>query len=134
MMLTWEPGDLINLPYFTEFSLYRYSAHPSDYVVTGNGVFYGEYFSSPGTGTSPNFGELILTREDSVININFDQNPLPVNDDFQVRWTGQVNAPIAGQYNFRTHSDDGVRLFVDGSLIIDSWFDYPRIVKPTIND
>ncbi|MDC0164793.1 tandem-95 repeat protein [bacterium] len=129
MMIAWEPGDLINLPYFTEFSLYRYSAHPSDYVVTGNGVFYGEYFSSPGTGTSPNFGELILTREDSVININFDQNPLPVNDDFQVRWTGQVNAPIAGQYNFRTHSDDGVRLFVDGSLIIDSWFDYP----PTSN-
>ena len=129
MMLSWAPGDLVNLPYFTEFSLYRYSAHPSDYVLTGNGVFYGEYFSSPGTGTSPNFGELILTREDSMININFDQNPLPVNDDFQVRWTGEVNAPISGQYNFRTHSDDGVRLFVNGSLIIDSWFDYP----PTSN-
>ena len=52
MMLSWAPGDLVNLPYFTEFSLYRYSAHPSDYVSTGNGVFYGEYFSSPGTGLS----------------------------------------------------------------------------------
>ena len=129
MMLSWVPGDLVDLPYFTEFSTYRYNAHPSDYITNGNGVFYGEYFSSPGAGTSPDFGELILTREDSIININFDQNPLPVNDDFQVRWTGDIDAPVSGQYNFRTHSDDGVRLFVDGALIIDSWFDYP----PTSN-
>ena len=84
MMLSWEPGDLIDLSYFSEFSIYRYSPHPSDFTSSGSGVFYGEYFSSPGTDTSPEFGELLLTREDSLININFDQNPLPVNDDFQV--------------------------------------------------
>ena len=60
MMLSWVAGDLIDLPYFTEFSLYRYSPSPSDYVFTGQGVFYGEYFSSPGSGASPDFGELIL--------------------------------------------------------------------------
>ena len=125
MMLSWVAGDLIELPYFTEFSLYRYSPHPSDFVSTGSGVFYGEYFSSPGTGTSPDFGELLLTREDSLIDINFDQNPIPVNDDFQVRWTGDIFAPVDGLYNFRTHSDDGVRLFIDGNIIIDQWYDFP---------
>ena len=125
MMLSWVPGDLIDLPYFTEFSLYRYNPHPSDYVFTGQGAFYGEYFSSPGTGVSPDFGELILTREDSIININFDQNPIPVVDDFQVRWTGNIFAPVSGTYNFRTHSDDGVRLFVNGTLVINQWYDFP---------
>ena len=125
MILSWHPGDLIDLPYFTEFSVYRYSPHSSDLGVVESGAFYGEYYSSPGSGTSPDFGELILTREDSLININFDQNPLPVNDDFQVRWTGDVHAPSAGVYNFRTHSDDGVRLFIDGELVIDQWYDFP---------
>ena len=27
-------------------------------------------------------------------------------------------------YTFRTFSDDGVRLFVNGNLIIDKWFDF----------
>ena len=124
MMLSWVPGDLDNLPYFTEFSLYRYNPDTSDYVTSGDGVFYGEYFSSPGTDVSPDFGELILTREDSLININFDQNPLPVVNDFQVRWTGNIYAPTDGMYNFRTHSDDGIRLFINGIAVIDEWYDY----------
>ena len=125
MILSWHPGDLLGLPYFTEFSVYRYSPDPSDFGAVESGAFYGEYFSSPGSGVSPDFGDLILTREDSLININFDQNPLPVNDDFQVRWTGEIYAPVAGNYNFRTHSDDGVRLFIDGELVIDQWYDFP---------
>ena len=125
MMLSWTPGDLIDLPYFTEFSLYRYSPDPSDFFSSGAGVFYGEYFSNPGAGVSPDFGELILTREDSLININFDQNPIPVVNDFQVRWTGEIYAPVSGIYDFRTHSDDGVRLFVNGVIVIDQWYDFP---------
>ena len=96
MILSWHPGDLMGLPYFTEFSVYRYSPDPSDFGAVESGAFYGEYFSSPGSGVSPDFGDLILTREDSLININFDQNPLPVNDDFQVRWTGEIYAPVSG--------------------------------------
>jgi len=125
MILSWHPGDLMGLPYFTEFSVYRYSPDPSDFGAVESGAFYGEYFSNPGSGSSPDFGDLILTREDSLININFDQNPLPVNDDFQVRWTGEIYAPVSGNYNFRTHSDDGVRLFIDGELVIDQWHDFP---------
>lgn len=42
-------------------------------------------------------------------------------ENFSVRWTGQVESPITGAVTFSTQSDDGVRLWVDGDLIIDNW-------------
>ena len=43
------------------------------------------------------------------------------NDTFSVRWTGQVKANADGTIQFWTYSDDGVRLWVNGALIIDNW-------------
>jgi GH43 family beta-xylosidase len=40
---------------------------------------------------------------------------------FSVRWTGQVEAEFSETYTFRTVSDNGVRLWVDGQLLIDNW-------------
>ena len=40
-----------------------------------------------------------------------------------VRWEGFVEAPVAGDYTFYTRSDDGVRLWVGGKQIVDSWID-----------
>ncbi len=45
-------------------------------------------------------------------------------DNFSVRWQGFVTAPVTGNYTFRTRSDDGVRLYVDGNLVIDNWTDH----------
>lgn len=42
-------------------------------------------------------------------------------DHFSVRWTGFVAAPRAGTWTFHVTSDDGVRLWVDGKLLIDRW-------------
>jgi hypothetical protein len=42
-------------------------------------------------------------------------------DTFSVRWSGTVTAPQAGSYVFETLADDGVRLWVDGQLVIDRW-------------
>ena len=44
-------------------------------------------------------------------------------DNFSVRWTGQVQAPVTGNYTFTTMADDGVRLWVNGQLLIDNWVD-----------
>ena len=91
-----------------------------------NNTFLGEYYSSPGTGGSPDFGNLVLTREDDVINFDFGggspDNSIP-NDDFQIRWTATIEAETAGNYNFRSYTDDGLRLYIDGQLIIDYWQD-----------
>lgn len=61
-------------------------------------------------------------------NVNF--NWVAVSPDaaitagyFTARWVGQVQALSSGTdtYTFTTLSDDGVRLWVDGQLVVDSW-------------
>jgi autotransporter-associated beta strand protein len=43
---------------------------------------------------------------------------------FSVRWLGQVLTPnSSGSYTFVTTTDDGARLWVNGTLIVDSWID-----------
>ena len=37
------------------------------------------------------------------------------------RWTGTLAAPESGRYVLHTLSDDGVRLWLDGQLLIDHW-------------
>jgi len=45
-------------------------------------------------------------------------------DAFGVKWTGSLIAPIAGTYNFRTTTDDGVVLVIDGVPVITNWVDH----------
>jgi len=45
-------------------------------------------------------------------------------DNFSVRWVGFVTPSVSGSYTFRTRSDDGVRLYIDGVLVIDNWTDH----------
>jgi PA14 domain len=45
-------------------------------------------------------------------------------DRFSARWTGQVEAQFSETYTFYTLSDDGVRLWVNGSQIINNWTDH----------
>ena len=73
------------------------------------------------------FGELILTRTDPQINFNWaDAGPDPAVgvNNFSVRWTGEVEALFTETYTFHTNSDDGVRLWVDGQMLIDNWTDH----------
>ncbi len=41
--------------------------------------------------------------------------------NFTVRWTGQVLADTNDTYTFTTRSDDGARLWVNGTLLVDNW-------------
>ena len=93
--------------------------------IQQNSTFLGEYYSSPGSGGSPNFGDLIFTREDEVIDFNWGNgspDELIPNDDFQIRWTGNLFIENSGLYNFRSYTDDGLRLYIDDILVIDHWF------------
>jgi GH43 family beta-xylosidase len=42
-------------------------------------------------------------------------------NSFSVRWTGQIQAQYTQAQTFQVRSDEGVRLWVDGQLIIDDW-------------
>jgi GH43 family beta-xylosidase len=42
-------------------------------------------------------------------------------DTFSVRWTGQVQSRFTEHYTFTALSDEAVRVWVDGQLIVDDW-------------
>lgn len=46
-------------------------------------------------------------------------------EEFSARWAGQVEAQFTETYTFYTTTDDGVRLWVDGQLVIDQWVNQP---------
>jgi hypothetical protein len=89
-------------------------------VAAGGNGLQGDYYN----GT--NFDTLILTRIDPTVNFSWSGRPAdPVNwDNFSVRWTGFVTAQSNETYTFITTSDDGVRLWVNGQLIIDDWVNH----------
>jgi hypothetical protein len=90
----------------------------------------------PGAGTGPT-GEyyenadltgLVMTRTDTG-GIDFtwgtgSPDPAIAPDTFSVRWSGRIEARYSETYTFYTNSDDGVRLWVDGQLIVDNWTDH----------
>jgi hypothetical protein len=51
-------------------------------------------------------------------------NSIVPADGFAVRWTGKVLAKTSEAYTFYTRSDDGIRLWVNGQLLIDNWTDH----------
>jgi len=66
-----------------------------------------------------------VVRKDDMILFNWgDGSPDPAIplDNFSVRWTGSLYLR-AGDYDFFPYTDDGVRLYVDGQLVIDEWHD-----------
>lgn len=88
-------------------------------IGAGTGLT-GEYYSNIDfTGTR-------LTRIDPRVNFNWDTGspwPSSPSNRFSVRWTGQVEAIFNETYTFYTRTDDGVRLWIDGQLLVDKWVD-----------
>ena len=92
--------------------------------ATANGLT-ARYYKDPGTGA--HFATLVLTRVDSTVNFNWGTGAPAAGvttDNFSVRWTGRVQAPITGTYRFSTVSDDGIRLWINGQLVINNWTDH----------
>ncbi|HEY8536269.1 MAG TPA: glycoside hydrolase family 3 N-terminal domain-containing protein, partial [Vicinamibacterales bacterium] len=96
----------------------------------------GEYFKGRDFA-----GEPLLTRVDATVDFRWyrgsptsdlvprgevaPEQAIP-DDDFAVRWTGQVVPPVSGEYEFVVTADDGFRLFIDGRTVLDEWTTTPR--------
>ncbi|MFD2573898.1 NPCBM/NEW2 domain-containing protein [Spirosoma soli] len=95
------------------------SEQPPAGTGTGTGL-RAEYYNNISLGGTP-----VLTRTDATVNFDWGTGS-PASgvintDNFSVRWTGQVQAPVTGNYVFSTTTDDGVRLWVNGVQVINDW-------------
>jgi hypothetical protein len=97
---------------------------------TGTGLT-GRYYKDPTNGS--HFGTLMVTKVDPTINFSWDLTGIPAAgmpvNYYSIRWTGQVQAPVTGSYRFSTVSDDGVRLWINGQLVIDNWTNHTATVN-----
>ena len=66
-----------------------------------------------------------MTRVDPQVDFEWGgEGPYPeMDDNFFVRWVGLLNPLYAEEYVFTAEADDGVRVWIDGHLVIDHWRD-----------
>ena len=98
-------------------------------IGTGNGL-YGVYYT-PGTVdfSAETTGTVVFSNVVPVVNFNqgnagVNYNPLPwpsgvLGTQFTAVWSGKFQAPYTGSYVFRTITDDGARLTVNGTVLFD---------------
>jgi hypothetical protein len=95
----------------------------------GGGV-RGDYFRGM------DLRDLSLTRTDAQINFNWPDGTAPdetlSDDNFSVRWTGELEAAFTETYTFYTNTNDGVGLWIDGRQIINRWTDASQEDSGTI--
>ena len=86
------------------------------------GQYLAEYFNNQALSGTPTFQQC----EPAPLDKNWPAGTGPGGgvgtDNFSVRWTGTFGFP-AGTQTFSATTDDGVRVWVDGALLIDQWRD-----------
>lgn len=87
--------------------------------LTGGYGWQAEYFANRELSGSP-----AVLRTEAAVDFSWGlgspDEAIPV-DGFSARWTYSLGFS-AGTYRFFTSTDDGVRLWVDGSLLVDAWY------------
>jgi hypothetical protein len=88
----------------------------------GINAFTGCYYSNPDLSGSPS-----LIRTDGKIDFNWmytsPDNALP-RTNYSVRWQGTFTFE-SGAYTFSAIAGDGLRVYIDGTLVLDRWKDQP---------
>jgi alpha-D-xyloside xylohydrolase len=101
---------------------------PSQHLFDASGKMgglTGSYYSGA------NFDRLVAMRSDARVDIatpDRKEHPhtrihpdLPPTGDISIRWQGEVEAPVSGDYLFQTYSSSGVKLWLNDNLVINHW-------------
>jgi fibronectin type 3 domain-containing protein len=128
---TWQEGDFtgdgtvnstdltalnsnLNTGSLTSAQQSEISGFPAN---AGTGLM-GTYYSDDNLQTPA------ISRIDPTIDFNWNSaapDPSLNQSAFSAKWTGQIEAASTETYEFRTFSDDGVRVFINGQEIINDW-------------
>jgi RHS repeat-associated protein len=99
-------------------------------IATPHGL-YGQYYTDDGTHTfdAANLANGFLSRTDTSMSLNWGTgSPVPngPKDKYIVKWVGYFTAPeaVTDSYTFGAAADDGVRIFVNGTKVLDAWSDH----------
>ncbi len=88
----------------------------------------GEYFNNVACSGDP-----VLVRTDKQISFQwtlFGPDMEKVNNDFfSARWTGKIKSPGEGSWDIGIEGNDGYRIWINNSLIIDNWVKKTRSVR-----
>ena len=100
------------------------SAQAANYLA---GTAYNQ--NNTGTSAGGSFsGSVLQTYNFTTIDLT-NVNPAGQGDNYSFVIEGFIYASVDGTYGFETYTDDGIRVIVDGTLIINNWTDH----GPTIN-
>jgi len=131
---TFDPGPLeLDTTYY-----WRADSFDGATWTTGNvwsftttrpgGGLVGEYANYGGGVPNPPeapFQNVTLTRIDPGIDFSWGNGSPEAGvideDNFAVRWTGELEIPLAGRYTFKTTTNDGVLLYVNGVEMAKAW-------------
>ena len=122
-----EVGYALGVPQYGEVTIIP-SKHFS-HLENGKSVpgLTAEYFPNKTLDGKPT-----VTVTDSNIDHSWDDNS-PVKgiekDNYSVRWTGFLTTDVSGKYRIDGMSDDGIRIFVDGKLVVENWTDHATETK-----
>ncbi|OYU71781.1 MAG: beta-glucosidase, partial [Burkholderiales bacterium PBB5] len=113
-----QSAEIAHTPQWPGFSLSELSNPPAPSVAVPG--LRGHYF------LGVNFEQPLFSRVDPQIDfasgVETKAWPAGVPDTlFSVRWTAWLQVDTPGDHHFQTGSDDGVRLWIDGRLLIDHW-------------
>lgn len=112
------PGFLILLIALLGFSGTNTGISVVEAQSFGSG-WTGQYFTNNSLSGSP-----AIAIIDTTINFNWGAgapNAVIPADNFSVRWSSLEDFPATGTYRFTVNSDDGVRVTIDGTVIIDNF-------------
>lgn len=85
------------------------------------GAWQAEYFNNKDLAGPP-----AVTRPEGCICYSWDYDSPDAKiarDNFSARWTRSIHVGEPALYTFRIQHDDGMRIYVDGKILYDSWYD-----------
>ena len=119
--VTYDPG------FGDDVSAYANSIFYTSSTLATKGLTASYFANKTLTGTA--------TKTQVDLNVNFDWGAnapavagIPA-DNFSVRWTGVIKVPTTGDYIFYDRSDDGSRLWVNNTQIVNQWTDQGATTK-----